>query len=385
MDILMISPTVPPLSAISGIVGGMETYVFSLAEALANIKNNYVTVFTGSKKHGVEIYAGNHLKILGTKSLSVFPFSTQNPLYLDMKPLLSGGYDIIHAHQLYTLSSILSCSLAKMQSIPSILTDHGGGSKPLVALGNLPAKFPSAFATVSAYSSICINRLVPNAKTFVVYGGVDINRFKPLQNFDWLRKKFDIEDSFVILYVGKVAPYKGVEVLIKALHYLPKTAKLLIVGPCLDKAYLNYLQTIIAVLPGRVHFTGSIADDELPLYYNICDVFVMASIHTDYIGKYHRFPELLGLSKLEAMACNKPIVVSAVGGLPEGVVEGENGFVFAEGDEKQLAQSIEVLLNDDKLKKQMGNVAYREVHENFTWTCVANRVMAAYRKLLDEF
>lgn len=372
LEILMISPTIAPYSHLPGIIGGMETYVNNLTMQL--VKNgNYVTLFTKLNHNIDKDFLNGHLRIIGLKTLGLLS-------YPKIISLLKNRYDIVHSHQLFTSSSILGCLGANILKTPSVLTDHGGGSKTMAALQNILPRAPKIFATVSKYSSCCISRLYKKARCFEVYGGVDLTSFNPKKDVEWLRKKLDVEGYNVLLCVSRLLPSKGVDIMIKALEYLPKRTKLIIVGRCTDQNYFNYLKKLANHRNNQqVIFTDQVSDNQLPFFYNICDVFIMPSVHIDYIGRYHRLPELLGLSKLEAMACGKPVVVSNVGGLPEYVFNRENGFVVKEGDVRQLACAIYNILVDTNLSEKMGQAGLSIIKNNFTWEAVTKRVMKTYK------
>ena len=136
------------------------------------------------------------------------------------------------------------------------------------------------------------------------------------------------------------------------------------------------------ICPKRVLFTGIVSTNMLPKFYNACDIFVLPSVYHDYSGNYHRFSELLGLVKFEAMACGKPVVVSDVGGLPEQITNGKNGYVAKAGNEFQLAKAINNLLADDTLRKIMGRAGLELVQRKFTWHNIAKHVIQCYKSAI---
>jgi phosphatidylinositol alpha-1,6-mannosyltransferase len=216
----------------------------------------------------------------------------------------------------------------------------------------------------------------------VVYGGVDTSIFHPNLEVEQLKQELNLAECDVVLYVGRVMPHKGIETLIKALPSLPRDTKLLIVGPIVDREYYEYLSTLAnKANPENVLFTGSVKTQELAKYYNVCDVFVQPSTYYDYRGRYHRFPELLGLTKFEAMACGKPVIVSNVGGLPEQVINGKNGYVIRAGDETKLGEVANILLADRKLNRDIGREGLKLVKERFTWRAVAQHVLKLYKSI----
>jgi glycosyltransferase involved in cell wall biosynthesis len=379
MQIAMVSPNISPIHSVGGMIGGAETYVVNLSIELAKL-NHSVTLITASRTAG-EYHLNKNLEIKCFETNKIFSFNVHDPFSIHMiKALAADYYDIIHVHQLFTRFNIFSCLTSRIRKIPSFLTDHGGGSAFCAAVPSLCAKFPNFFIAVSNFSRQWLNYFAPSKKSFIAYGGVDTNIFYPNYSVDDLRQRLELEGYHVLLYVGKVAPYKGIEVLIRALRYLPSNSKLLIVGPILNQYYTTYLKKLAyEISPRRVLFTGFAGAQMLPKFYNLCDVFVLPSVYYDYLGHYHRFPELLGLVKFEAMACGKPVVVSNVGGLPEQIINGKHGYIVREGNEHELAKAIGNLLADDRLRKEMGRRGSELIQTRLTWHTIAENVIQFYK------
>lgn len=365
-------------------LGGAESYSLNLAKALSQL-NNSVTLYTNSDKTW-ERSSSKNLKTRYVQS-RVLPVDPGNPASITLiKELLKENYDIIHAHQMYSFFNLSSSFSGWIKRIPTILTDHGGGWR-LAAFPHVSANFPKGFAAVSDFSLSQMLRFAPSKREFsrVVYGGVNTNVFQPNRKNDQLSERLDLGDNRTILCLGRVLPHKGVDVVIRAFRLLPPDTKLLVVGQILDGEYLRYLKALTSkYCKGRVNFIGPINDDKLPEYYNLCDVFVQSSLYFDYRGNYHRFPELLGLAKLEAMACAKPVVVSRVGGLPEKIIHGINGYIFEPGNEEQLAYFINMLLPDQALRKKVGANGLITIQSDLTWDKVAKHNLEFYKFLLKN-
>lgn len=380
----MISPTVPPSDSSKGIFGGAETYALSLAKHLAK-QNQDVTLLTMSYENRRELINEN-LSLVGLKTQRFISSNIYDLCSLKIiNEIKNNDYDLLHVHQLNTSLSVLSCAIARIQKIPSFLTDHGGGSPFLSVMPQISAKFPNYFMAVSKYSLKWLQSLCSFKESFVIYGGINTEIFSPLKNYGDIVNIFDLSGFNVILYVGKINPHKGIDVLIKSFKFLPKNTKLLIVGPVRVVRYLAFLKSLARkICPGRILIVGSVSDLVLSKFYNSCDILVLPSVHTDYKGRSYRFPELLGLVKFEAMACAKPVIVTNVGGLPEYVINFKNGFVVAEGDEKQLAYRINLLLSDDKARRRMGYTGFKLVQEKFTWENIAKNVITYYKTALKN-
>lgn len=369
-----------PFHSINRFIGGAEVYSLNLSIKLAKFKNE-VTLFIGSESTGDYIINDN-LRIKYVRTVRL-PFGSRIPLNF-VQNLISNSYDIIHVHQLFTTFNLLSCFTGKLRNTPTVLTDHGGGWKVLAALPHICAKFPDAFAAVSNFSLQWLIRFAIGKKSTIVYGGVNVDFFHPKYNVDKLRQDFDLDGFHVVLCVGRLLSHKGIDVLIRAFRFLPSNTKLLVVGPIQDYGYYDYLRILVDKnCPERVIFTGEVHPKKLPEFYNVCDMFVQPSVYRDYRGDYHRFPELLGLTKLEAMACRKPVIVSDVGGLPELIANGKNGYVVKAGDEKELAERINDILINEKNGRKMGREGLALVRKHYTWDSIAERVLDSYNSLIN--
>ena len=206
----------------------------------------------------------------------------------------------------------------------------------------------------------------------VIPPGVDTALFQPMNTAD-ARRELDLPDKRTILYVGRIEPLKGLDILLKAVALLNDTANthLLIVGGSLEKdAELQRLNTLAVNLgiSDIVTFIGSVQQEQLPAYYSASDVFVLPSWY-----------ESFGLVALEAMSCGTPVVVSRVGGLKTFVENGKTGYLVPWRCPEPFAQSLETLLENPSLRRAMGGAARRKAMA-MSWTATATKMLACYHK-----
>jgi len=361
-----------------GLIGGAETYAVSLAKEVADLGHS-VSLITASKAGNGHFQYDKNLKITGLKTDPLTSFGGKDPFSTQIIPhIVKEHFDVIHLHQIFNGFTVASTLASKLMRIPIFATDHGGGALFYRALSQVCANMPDAFITVSESSLRYLKGLAPRKRAFVAYGGVNTRAFHPDYDVSALRRSLNLDNYKVVLCVGRLLSCKGFDVAIKAMRNLPRDTKLVIVGPVFDPEYYRYLLQLGQGLGERLQFIGHVSDDDLPKYYNLCDVFVRSSVNLDCFGHYYNFPELLGLVKLEAMACGKPVVVSDVGGLGELVQNGKNGFVYHGGDDLALAKALEVILSDDVLREKMGHNGLEMVRERFSWRVVASKVVEFY-------
>ena len=209
----------------------------------------------------------------------------------------------------------------------------------------------------------------------VIPPGVNTDLFHPADT-RMARQKLNLENRQTILYVGRIEPLKGLDILLKAVALLNDDTgpNLLIVGGSLEKdAELERLNTLANNLDisDIVTFTGSVDQEYLPDYYNAADVFVLPSWY-----------ESFGLAALEAMACGTPVVVSRVGGLTTFVEHGKTGHLVPWRCPEAFARSLETLLANPSLRNAMGMAARRKAL-SLSWAAMANELLACYNHFTD--
>jgi len=171
-----------------------------------------------------------------------------------------------------------------------------------------------------------------------------------------------------LLFVGRLVPYKGLDILLRAADRIP--CRIAIIGTgVLDSA----LRKEIAArgLGEKVRLLGRV--DDLRPYYVGCDFFVLPSVSA---------LEGFGIVQIEAMALGKPVVSSD---LPSGVtyvnVHGETGLTFHVGDDAELADACDRLLSDTALRDRLGENARRRTFEKFSYTAMREAAVPFFQRL----
>lgn len=209
--------------------------------------------------------------------------------------------------------------------------------------------------------------IIPNA--------VDTARFNPNVSGNDLREKWKLYSDPLVVYVGRLAPQKGLNYLIEAfantLRDIPDT-KLIIVGEGFLKSELMTMCRKLN-LENSIKFLGRVSDEDLPHIYAAADLVILPSIMEGF-----------GIVLLEAMATSKPCVGTTGGGIPEVVVDGETGILVPAGDSSALYKAICLILEDRSLSRKFGEAGRKRVEEKFTWNVVAKETIALYEQLLDK-
>jgi len=217
---------------------------------------------------------------------------------------------------------------------------------------------------------------VPANRIAVVPCGVDTELFYPMDRARVRRNLGLPADEPVVLFVGRIEPLKGIDVLLRAAAQLEGRFRLLVVGGDAKdagrKAELKELADGLGI-SSKVTFMDAVPHDELPAYYNAADICVVPSYY-----------ESFGLVAVEAMACGVPVVASRVGGLRETVQDGQTGYLVPWRCPEPFAERLELLLNNETLRRSLGREA-RAAAERFRWSEVAARVEEVYHELVSQY
>jgi D-inositol-3-phosphate glycosyltransferase len=210
----------------------------------------------------------------------------------------------------------------------------------------------------------------------VIPCGVDTALFRPGDR-DAARARIAPGEAPLLLYVGRIAPIKGLETLLDAVVRLRARGsgvRLLIVGGEADEPADGHEAEIrrrvdALGLHEAVRFVGAQPQDALRDYYVAADVTVLPSYY-----------ESFGMVALEAMACGSPVIGSRVGGLATTVRDGVTGFLVPDGDAGALGERIEMLVDDADLRFRLGRegVQWAARHR---WPCVAEAICREYARL----
>ena len=212
---------------------------------------------------------------------------------------------------------------------------------------------------------------IPGEKIVVVSNGANTSLFKPLDQ-EICRKGLGLDAKlFYICFVGNLAPWQGVEYLVKAapliLARFPE-CRFLIIGDGVMKHELLKLSRELGV-ENRFIFTGVVAYDRVPFYINASDICVAPFI----VARNAK----IGLSPLklyEYMACKKPVVASDISGVLDVLKASEGGIAVVPENPNSLAEAILKLLESPDLRIKLGSKGLSYVTENYSWYSVAKKV-----------
>lgn len=372
--------------------GGMNVYVLQLAKELAR-RGRRVDVFT--RHHDPDDPQTVHLEDgarvvhldAGPYGAGKYDLANYIPEFLaalrDFRRADGADYSLIHSH--YWLSAQAGATLSREWGRPHFVTFHtlaktkmrarAGESEPPLrhSIETRAMRDADKIIVSTREEGEDVVRLygAPGDKVEIVPAGVDLGAFAPVDK-SAARRELGIRERGVLLYVGRLEPLKGIEILLRALTLMEcgNDIRLLVVGGggSAGDAEMERLKALAAELgiAESVTFTGSVPQSALPTYYSAADAFVLPS-----------HAESFGLAALEAMACGVPPVVSRVGGLKTFIDSGVSGYLVPWRCPEAFAQRLDVLLASPDLRDSMGNAA-REKALEMGWDKAAKRTLALY-------
>lgn len=350
--------------------GGVKRHILGLKEEFE--RRGICSKLIVLKRADGENY-GQDVILLGN-SFPVIIGGTQTDLGINFNPwalekiLKKEKFDILHFHNF--IPPFAWQILEKSDSL-NVLTLHANpkGSK---FLNHFPGLLPlwrkiinwkiDGLIGVSALTLEGFENF-KGPKT-VIPNGIDLTEFKPTAP---KIKKYE-GGKINLLFIGRIEERKGLIYLLKAYQILErefKNLRLLIVG---EGPLKKECQRFVREQGLReIYFEGEKTEPELVSYYNTADIFISPAI----------FGESFGLVLLEAMACGKPVVAFAIEGYKEVLKRKGARFLAKPRDFKSLAQKLEILIKNEKLRKEMGEWGIEEV-QKYSWPKIANQVLDFY-------
>lgn len=341
-----------------GIYGGGERYAVELARALAAFVPTRMVTF-GERARRERLDGLDGLEVRVHAPLRYVGGVRNNPFTLTFLADLA-DVDVVHCVIWNTLTTDLAVLFARLAGKRVFVTDVGGGAGVTLHRYLPLARWVDGWLLIAEQGGRQFTDY--RDRWSILYAGIDIQRFRPGDG---------PRDG--VLFVGRLVPHKGVDVLIRAVE---PGVPLRIAGRIYHEEYFRLLQRLAE---GKdVTFFTAATDDEVLALYRSATVSVLPSVNRTVYGDTTELPELLGFAAMEAMACGTPVVCSRVGGMAEVVVDGETGYLVPPSDPAALGERLRRLLDDPAHAAALGAAARRRIVERFTWEQVARRCLAAY-------
>ena len=411
MRIAMLSYHTCPLATLGGKdTGGMNVYVREITRQLGAM-GIHVDVFTRSQNEHVphilhDLGYGN--RIVHIKAGPEYPLPRKE-LVSYLPQFVEGieafayskgiSYDLLHSH--YWMSGLAAIELKKNWGTPIVQMFHTLG-----LMKNRVAQSPdeiegeyrirgekevlkAADRIIAATTAESVQLLwlyqIDDNKVSIIPPGVDVGKFYPIPP-DEAKEYIGVPPcGRMLLFVGRMEPLKGLNVLIEAIGIMRDNQVLkdnpfclAIIGgdpddcteePSLELSRIKELTERYG-LQDLVTFLGNRSQDSLPYYYSAAEAVVVPS-------QYESF----GMVALEAMACGTPVVASQIGGLAYLVQDNVTGYTVPVDEPVELADRITTLLQDPSLRDRMGAEAVK-LAQDYAWDKIAAKLLPVYESLL---
>lgn len=291
--------------------------------------------------------------------------------------------DVVHSHTWY---AAMAGYMAKMlYDVPYVATVHSleplrpwkeeqlGRSYHLTAwIERMALEAADRVVAVSSQSKgeIVANFNIPPERVAVIHNGIDLKTWKPSPS-EATRQAYGIDGDY-ILFVGRASRQKGMEHLLEAMKHVNPGVRLVCCTSAPDTPQLQQeIAAKVKETPRCLWINTLLREEQYIELYSHCAVFACPSVY-----------EPFGIINLEAMACERPVVASAVGGIPEVVVPGITGLLVPPADPSALAGALNAVLGDRATARQMGLAGRRRVEEHFSWTSIAAKTRQMYEELV---
>jgi D-inositol-3-phosphate glycosyltransferase len=395
MRIAMVSEHASPLAALGGVdAGGQNVHVAELSRALVK-RGHEVTVFTRlddpdlpPSVETVHGYVVEHVPAGPATDIpkdSLLPYMQQFGEHLATR-FTEEPYELVHAH--FWMSGLAAVVAGQRTGVPVVQTFHALGTVKRRYQGAKDTSPPQRISlekvlcrTVDRIVATCsdeVQELLPMGaavrRISVVPCGVDTAHFTPRA-----RRRTDSAAPFRIVIAGRLVERKGVDDAIRALAQVPNAELLIAGGPParhLDGDPEYHRLRDVARASGvetRVRFLGRVEHAEMPKLLQSADVVVTVPWY-----------EPFGIVPLEAMACGRPVIAAAVGGLADTVVDGVTGMLVPARDPQALARALRALASDQIRCEGYGMAGRQRVLARYTWDRVAAETEAAYERVLAQ-
>jgi len=315
--------------------------------------------------------------------------------------------EIVHCHTWYT--HFAGCLVKQLHGVPLVLTTHSlEPHRPWKAEQLGTAYQASTWIERTAYQNadgvVAVSTAmrrdvhelygVPSDIIRVIHNGIDLAQYRPRPDAALLTAHGIDAGTPYVLFVGRITRQKGIVHLVRAIHYMRLGVQVVLCAGAPDTPEIAR-EMAAAVEQVRSEGTHTVLwiqemlpKEQVITLYTHAAVFVCPSVY-----------EPFGIINLEAMACETPVVASAVGGIPEVVDHGETGLLVVpeagsatdveplhpDRFARDLAAAVNTLLEDDDLRARMGRSARRRVEDAFSWTAIAAQTRAFYDDVIARY
>lgn len=334
--------------------------------------SEFSTIEKAERHDGVDVFHPRYVVIPSVEWFSGYSYHYCLRNFLS-KLRASFPFDVIHAHSVYP-DGFGAVRLGRELNVPVMVTAHGSdiatnAESPL-------ARRMTSSALLGADKIVAVSRSIGEK---VMKFGPSPEKVRIIPCAAYNSEQFYLSDSAngaagssrKVLYIGRLVPVKGVERLIEASSWFGRMAgdeiEVLIIGDGPEKKKL-LKQCVDLNISDRVRFIGEVPQAEIPKWIHLSDVLCISS-----------YSEGLPNVAIESMACGKPVVTSAVGGLPDLIEEGVNGLLWKDENPESLARLL-----CDALENSWDKSAIASTVTEYVWENIARDNFSILKSLVEK-
>jgi len=405
MRVVLLSNEYPP-----HIYGGAGVHLNFLCQEFAELnqgKHHFHVLCFGEQKE-----IGKDMVVQGVSGGEGIPCQDPrhqkvlDPLYRNL--VMAGSVkeaDVVHCHTWYT--HFAGCVLKQLLDAPLIITIHslephrpwkeqqlGSGYRASTWLEKTALLNADGIIAVSDSMKEDVQELydISAEKIRTIHNGIDLKLYKPTFDKERIRSYGINPEKRFVLFVGRITHQKGIIHLVDALRYLDSDIQVVLCAgaPDTEEIEAEMKQRVERLRTSTdnhiIWISEFLPEEHIVVLYSHASLFVCPSVY-----------EPFGIINLEAMACNTPVVASAVGGIPEVVVHGETGLLVdfeaennSEPDNpekfsRDLAEAIKRLMHSPEKLDSMAANARKRVEKYFSWKTIARQTLAYYQEVVTAY
>jgi alpha-maltose-1-phosphate synthase len=399
MKVLLLTNEYPP-----HIYGGAGVHVEFLSRELAHWLEVEVRCFGDQHLDQAQLavrgYQGDEQAISAPRELRPLFTTLQRDVAMAATDV---DAQIAHCHTWY--SHLAGLLIKQAYEIPMVVTVHSleplrpwkreqlkGGYDVSSWLERTALQMADAVIAVSSGTRDDVLRLfdLPPERVRVIHNGIDLGLFRPVESVESLRRHGVDPDRPYVLFVGRITRQKGIIHLVQAIADIDPAAQIVLCAgapdtPAIAAEMQAAVEEVQAKRSSVIWIREMLPREELVELYSHATVFCCPSIY-----------EPFGIINLEAMACGTAVVASAVGGIPEVVVDGRTGLLVPLEQHDQapfepqdparysadLAAAINRLLHDQELRSLLVRAGLEWVRSRFSWRTIAEQTAELYQELV---
>jgi len=366
--------------------GGIGTYTYQIAKNMHQMGYKVVVLITHNQEPEEIALAFDN-----SQPFTILRFNKHNLRVID---IISRFKMVLQVVKKYNVQAIHVCSWAA--GVPALLAKYlfkinyiqtGYGTEFLMKkkvnnyLLGKELQHADVLISISEYTKRLMKRHIANKKIPVIPLGADVEEFTKIADASNIIEKHNLTGREILLTVGRLCERKGQDIVIKALSEIKKNHENILyivagIGKLTGELDLFIKQNN---LEENILFTGYVEKDDLPKYYQVCDIFLLPS-RVDQNGDVEGF----GIVLIEANLKKKPVIGTKDCGIEDAIIDRVTGYLVEQNNVEAIAKTCIKLLESIELRKELGENGYNRAINEYNWENVTKRTLQIIEKTTSK-